>query len=159
MTERQTFSERRWPDTPEFNSVIRVWKTAGSVILLGFVWKAYDAFCADVLSEVDCSKEDEDLERDVTQAFEPKIREAMTGYEPFYVQHGPYEHESRAGAPAQPPEYDIAFVLRSNPRVMWPLEAKVLRTEGRVTEYIDEVRAISPAMEAAAASRTGVREN
>ncbi len=141
MTGRQTYSERRWPDTPEFNSVIDRWRAAGSVTLLSFIWKAYDGFCEVYLSEIDCLMEDEDLERNVTQLLEPKIREAMTGYEPFYVQHGPYERESRAVAPAQPPQYDIAFVLRSNPRVKWPLEAKVLRTGGRVSEYINEIRA------------------
>lgn len=114
-------------------------KKAGSVILLGFVWKAYDNFCAEVFSRVDCSKEDEDLERDVTELFELEIRKVMTGYEPFNVQHGPHERETRANAPAQPPQYDIAFRLVSNPRVMWPLEAKVLRSDGSVAKYITEI--------------------
>jgi hypothetical protein len=104
------------------------------------VWRGYDAFCEEALSEVDCCQDDEDLERDITQLLEPKIREEMNGYEPFYVQHGPYEHETRTAAPAQPPQYDIAFILNSNPRVMWPLEAKVLRTDGRVAEYLEEIR-------------------
>jgi hypothetical protein len=104
------------------------------------VWKAYDKFCADELTQVDCSQEDEDLERNITQLLEPKMHEVMTGYEPFYVQHGPYEHESSLGGSAQPPQYDIAFILQCNPRVMWPLEAKVLRTSNRVAEYINEIR-------------------
>ncbi len=64
----------------------------------------------------------------------------MTGYEPFSVEHGFYEHESRKAAPAQPPEYDVAFVLRANPRTMWPLEAKVLKTDGSVGEYVKEIK-------------------
>ncbi len=111
-----------------------------SVILLELVWKGYDRFYADTLSQVDFSKDDEDLERDITQFLEPKIREVMTGYEPFYIQHGPYERETRFGGSAQPPQYDIAFILHINPRVMWPLEAKVLKTHGSVAEYIKEVR-------------------
>lgn len=140
MIARQTYSERRWPDTLEFNSVLRSWKAAGTTVLLELVWKGYDRFCAETLSQVDCSKDDDDLERDITQLLEPKIREVMTGYEPFYVQHGPYERETRLVGPAQPPQYDIAFILRSNPKIMWPLEAKVLKTHGRVAEYINEIQ-------------------
>lgn len=140
MVTGHTYSERRWPDTPEFNSVLNSLKQAGSTVLLALVWKAYDRFCEETLAQVDCSKEDKDLERDVTQLFEPRIHEVMTGYEPFRVQHGPYERESREFAPAQPPQYDIAFILRDNERVMWPLEAKVLRTDKRVAEYVKEIQ-------------------
>jgi len=140
LVARQIYSGRRWPDTPEFNAVLHSLKAGGSVVLLELVWKGYDRFCAETLSQIDCSKEDGDLERDITQLFEPKIREVMTGYEPFYVQHEPYEHESWLGPPAQPPQYDIAFVLDSHPRVMWPLEAKVLRTSSSVADYINEIK-------------------
>ena len=140
MAARQTYSERRWPNTPEFNSVLRELKQAGSTVLLTIVWQAYDKFCAEELAQVDCSQEDQDLERSITQLLEPKMQEVMTGFEPFYVQNGPYEHESRKTSPAQPPQYDIAFILRNNPRVMWPLEAKVLRTDGYVAEYIRAIR-------------------
>jgi hypothetical protein len=140
LVEGQTYSERRWPNITEFNTILRDWKQAGSTILLTIVWKAYDRFFAEVLAHVDCSQDDEDLERDITQLLEPKMDEMLTGYEPFYVQHGSYERESRKAAPAQPPQYDIAFVLYSFPRVMWPLEAKVLRTSNNVTEYVHEIR-------------------
>jgi hypothetical protein len=137
---RQTYSERRWPNTPEFNTVLRDLKQAGSTRLLTIVWKAYDRFCAEDLAQIDCSQEDEDLERNITQLLEPKMHKVMTGLEPFYVQHGPYEHESRKVAPAQPPQYDIAFVLYDNPRIMWPLEAKVLRTDSGMAEYVKEIQ-------------------
>jgi len=140
LAESHTYSEKRWPDTPEFNSVLRSWKAAGSVILLRLVWSSYDLFYQEVLAQVDCTQDDDDLERDITQLIEPKIQEIMSGYEPFYVQHGPYEHETRQPAPAQPPQYDIAFILRDNPRVMWPLEAKILRTEGNVGNYVNEIK-------------------
>jgi len=136
----QTYSERRWPNVKEFNTVLRDWNQAGSTVLLTIVWKAYDRFSAEVLAQVDCSQDNEDLERDITQLFEPNMHEMLTGYEPFYVQHESYEHESRKAAPAQPPQYDIAFVLYSYPRVKWPLEAKVLRKSNRVAEYVEEIR-------------------
>jgi hypothetical protein len=107
---------------------------------LEIVWKGYDCFCAETLSQIDYSKDDDDLERDITQLLEPNIHEVMSGYEPFYVQHGPYEYVTRLGGSAQPPQYDIAFKLRCNPRVMWPLEAKVLKTSGSVAAYINEIK-------------------
>jgi hypothetical protein len=140
LVARQTYPERRWPDTPEFNSVLRSLKKDGSTKLIELIWKGYDAFCAECLTQVDCSKDDCNLEINITQLLEPKIREGMTGFEPFDVQHSPYENESWLGPCGQPPQYDIAFKLRCNPRVMWPLEAKVLRTDGSVAEYIKEIK-------------------
>ena len=56
---------------------------------LGYVWNAYDNTKTNPL-QVDSR----DLERSITQAFEPRIRKVMTGDEPFFVQHGPYERET-----------------------------------------------------------------
>jgi hypothetical protein len=93
------------------------------------------------MSLIDASKAEEDLERNITELLEPRIRVGMSGNEPFYVQHGPHERETRKGGKAQPPQYDIAFVLHENPRFMWPLEAKVLKSdsEGSVTQYALDV--------------------
>ena len=140
MSKKPTYSERRWPDTDEFNSLLSEWNASSSAVLLKLVWEGYDIFCSEVLSKIDCSEEDEDLERDITQLFEPRIRQAMSGFEPFYVQHGSYERETRKKSPAQPPEYDIAFVMKANPRIIWPLEAKILRTDSALAEYIKEVK-------------------
>jgi hypothetical protein len=80
-----------------------------------------------------------DLERSITQLLESRIRDAMTGDEPFYIQHGPYERETMKRPPAQPPTYDLAFVLRAEERIMWPLEAKVLETPYKTAEYVSDV--------------------
>ena len=108
--------------------------------LLEYVWLAYDSVCAGVLSRISVALADEDLERSITELLEAEIHSRMTGEEPFLVQHGPYEHETRKPAPAQPPQYDIAFRLRQNPRIMWPLEAKVLRSPNVVGPYVEDVR-------------------
>jgi hypothetical protein len=106
-------------------------------LLLGFVWHAYDT----LRSEMPAAAVDpEDLERSLTQLLEPRIRKAMSGDEPFYVQHGPYERQSKMPPPAQPPQYDLAFVLFIDERVMWPLEAKVLRTPGAVGQYVADIQ-------------------
>jgi hypothetical protein len=64
----------------------------------------------------------------------------MSGDEPFYVLHGPYEHETMKAPPAQPPAYDIAFILRADERVMWPVEAKIIETPKAVAQYIRDIR-------------------
>jgi hypothetical protein len=108
--------------------------------MLAAVWRGYDVLVVEVLAKIDIAKADEELERNITQLLEPCIRRQLSGDEPYYVQHGPYENATRQPAPAQPPQYDLAFVLYQNPKVMWPLEAKVLRSDGRVTQYVDDIR-------------------
>ena len=81
-----------------------------------------------------------DLERSITQSLEPRIRKVMTGDEPFFIQHGPYERETMQPPPAQPPQYDLAFIFRADGTVMWPIEAKVLETSGRVADYVSDVK-------------------
>lgn len=140
MLRRRTISELRYltPPSPIFSEH---WSRAFSTNLLGFVWRAYELLLKEVLSGIDCSKAEDDVERNITELLEPRIKKVMTGDEPFYVQHGPYERETRAPAPAQPPQYDIAFILTENPRYMWPLEAKVLKSDtvGSVTEYARDI--------------------
>ncbi|MGA2864087.1 MAG: hypothetical protein ABSF95_06320 [Verrucomicrobiota bacterium] len=111
------------------------WCCDQSVILLSFVWGAYDRMKLD-----NPAVDDRDLERSLTQLFEVRIRREMSGDEPFYIQHGPYERETMKRPPAQPPQYDLAFVLNADERIMWPLEAKVLETAKAVSEYVLEVR-------------------
>lgn len=112
------------------------WCRNRSAILLGYVWQAYDTLKANPPA-IDT----EDLERSLTQVLVPRIRAAMTGYESFGVEHGPYERETKKPPPAQPPQYDIAFVLYDDERVMWPLEAKLLTSDRAVTAYASEIRA------------------
>jgi len=122
------------PD-PKFLSLVAAWGRDQADIMLGFVWAAYDAMRTNMPTV-----NSRDLERSITQLLEPRIRDAMTGDEPYYVQHGSFERETMAAPPAQPPAYDLAFVLRADERIMWPLEAKVLETPSRVAEYDRDVR-------------------
>lgn len=132
--------EQRWPDTPDFVEVAKSWKVNASAILLSFVWQAYDLLQNDVLSPIDWKTVEEQLERSITQLLEPMIHDVMTGDEPFYVQYEVFEFETRKSATAQPPQYDIAFILYSNRRIMFPLEAKILRSDGAVALYINDLK-------------------
>lgn len=132
--------ELRWLDTPDFIEMAKSWKADASRILLTYVWQGYDSLQNEILSHIDISQAEEELERSITQSFELRIRSVMSGFEPFVIQHGPYENETRQPPPAQSPQYDLAFRLRANERVMWPLEAKVLHTDGTVAPYINDIK-------------------
>jgi len=137
---RRTISERRWPDTPEFVSEAEKLVANVPAVLMGYVWRGYDLLVSEVTSQVDLSGRPEDVERDLSERLEIRIRRSMDGYQPFEIRHGIAERESRRPAPAQPPEYDLAFALRANERILWPLEAKLLPSDGQVGEYTKAVR-------------------
>ena len=129
-----------WPSSasspdPSFVAMACVWMQDPAQSLLGFVWTAYDGMRAHP-PIIDTR----DLERSITQLLDRRIDDAMTGFEPFYIQHGSFERETMAAPPAQPPAYDLAFVLRADERIMWPLEAKVLETASTLAEYERDVR-------------------
>jgi hypothetical protein len=81
-----------------------------------------------------------DLERSITQLLAAAIDDAVPGEAPYYVQHSPFERETMLAPPAQPPAYDLAFVLRGDPRVMWPAEAKVLTSINALAGYLADIR-------------------
>jgi hypothetical protein len=134
LSPTSTRSQSSVPDA-KFLALVALWAGDQTGAMLGFVWTAYDSMLENI-PFVD----GRDLERSITQLLEPRIRNAMTGDEPYYVQHGPYEHETMLAPPAQPPAYDLAFVLRAEERVMWPIEAKVLETPNQVAAYERDVR-------------------
>ena len=140
MKRRRTIGEVRWPDTPDFMAVAEAVAPAVPHIWSGWCGRLMMRSGVSVLSQINIDDAEDDLERSITQLLEPEMRKAMSGDEPFSVQHGRYEQESRMPAPAQPPAYDIAFILIQNPRIMWPIEAKVLRSDGSVAEYVTDLQ-------------------
>lgn len=120
---------------PAFIALARAWMGNPSKQFIGLVWAGYTTMRAS-LPAID----ERDLERSITQLLEPRIRMAMSGDEPFYIQHGPYERETMQKPPAQPPQYDLAFVLRSDERIMWPIEAKVMESPNTVARYVKDIR-------------------
>jgi hypothetical protein len=135
----RTILEHRWKDTDDFVKLAKEWNPDAIVILIGFVWQGYDLLVTEFLSQINCSGTEEQLERSITQSLERKIRRGMTGDEPFDIQHEVYELETSQSAQAQPPQYDIAFILRANERIILPLEAKVLKSDGAIAEYKAEI--------------------
>jgi len=111
------------------------WMRHSEEAFVSYVWAGYDR-----MSQQRPAIDGRDLERSITQLLEGVIRDEMSGDEPYFLQHSPFERETMQPPPAQPPAYDLAFVFRADPRVMWPLEAKVLLTPGSLADYVRDVR-------------------
>jgi hypothetical protein len=142
LTVRSNLLRVIWPDSPDFMKIAQDWSNSASLQLLRYVWMGCDSLDRNRLRQVQ-EKIDNllNLERSVTQLLWPEINRAMPKASPFFVMHECYEFESqRPAVPnAQPPQYDIAFVLYSNHRIMWPIEAKVLSTDASLSEYVEEI--------------------
>ncbi|MCK8502587.1 hypothetical protein [Myxococcus fulvus] len=137
---RMTLAEARFPNSPEFAEIQSVLTEAVVVQMLTLVWEAWDKVSKTILSGLDLSVADDQLERSLNDELERAIQERLTRQEPYQVQHESYEFETRRGGRARPPQYDIAFILRKNQRVKWPIEAKVLPTDGQVAEYVKDIK-------------------
>jgi len=140
MQRRRTILETVQPAPIEFKHLARRWRSDASTLMLGWVWAGYDLLVAEIFSKADWSMAKDDLEREITQLLEIRIRQSMPPITFCYIQHEPKERETRRPAPAQPPEYDLAFVLYSNERIMWPMEAKILKTDQQVDGYIKDIK-------------------
>lgn len=125
----------RQPPSRDFILLAGTWCRNHSVKLLGFIWQAYDQMRKD-----DPTINSSDLERSITQLLDVRIRHVMSGDEPFYIQHCPFERETMKVPPAQPPQYDLGFILYADEQTIWPLEAKVLETDGNVSQYVTDIR-------------------
>ena len=138
-SKRPTLAEQRYPETPEFQQVAQQARAGAIEHLINAVWAGYDLLWLEVLDQVHNLVQGDEGERSITQLLAPRISRALSGYEPFYCQHAVKEMETRRPAPAQAPEYDIAFVLRVNERICWPLEAKLLLTDRTIRPYINDI--------------------
>lgn len=113
--------------------------------MLQMVWDAFDDVTA-ALSSIDWTQGIDDVERGITEVLETALQRrwrASGGFPPFHIRHEAYERESRSAPPARPPQYDIAFILNDDERVMWPLEAKAIAddrdTNANFKDYVDTV--------------------
>ena len=111
MLRRFTTLETVYPECAEFRSLAEEWSRDAIVQMLEWVWAGYEILRSDILFRVDWSRAKDDLERELTELLDARIRMGMPALTFCYLQHEKKERESRLPAPAQPPEYDLAFVL------------------------------------------------
>ena len=137
----RTLLDLVWPnESQDYAELAQRWGDDAIEIMMTASWEGYSDLMKEWLGRIEVAQADEELERSISQLLEPCIRRHLSGDEPYLVQHGSYEFATRKPAPAQPPQYDIAFVLLENRKVMWPMEAKVLRTDNGVSRYVRDVR-------------------
>ena len=144
MTRRAAFREQAWPGDAAFKKLALEWAEAVSQRILGWVWRGFDALLAGPMARVDLTQPLEQLERDLTNLHFLEIqflwRTETDGFSSLTPGHEIPEFESRHSARAKPPAYDLGFVYSENPRVIWPIEAKVVRKSSALNAYLTDVR-------------------
>ncbi len=137
----KTVLEAMYPAAPEeLVALAEAWVNDASTVIMNAIWGGFDALAANPAFRTALADATDDLERGITRLLYLGIDDLLSGDEPFRAIHGNQEDESRKAAPARPREYDIGFAMRSNPRVVWPLEAKVLGTPMALADYVRTVR-------------------
>ncbi|MBN1360417.1 MAG: hypothetical protein JW993_07490 [Sedimentisphaerales bacterium] len=144
MSRRAAFREQAWPEDPVFKELALKWAEAVSEQVLDWVWRAFDALRIGPMAQVDLTRSAEQLERDLANLHFIEIqslwRRETDGFSALSPGHEIPEFESRHSAQAKPPAHDLGFVHLENPRVIWPIEAKVVRKPCALSAYLTDVR-------------------
>jgi hypothetical protein len=135
---RQTYFERRWPDTPMFQDIAAQWCAEQSRQLLGLVWRGYDLLFGHDLHKVPFAANDEAREESLNFLLAMRIDQCK-GNAPFYVAHQPPEQTERKRGKGRSPQPDIGFALYEYPRAVWAMEGKVLMHDRDVSAYLAEI--------------------
>jgi hypothetical protein len=117
-----------------FDEIATVWSGDFSNRLIEHVFDGYQLLAA--RHELDPSVQ----ERGITQLLCPRIRDTLTGFEPYSIEHSPFEFETQMTRKSQPPAYDMGFVHTANPRFIWGLEAKLLANETDLVSYLADLK-------------------
>jgi hypothetical protein len=129
----------RVPDTspanPEFVAVATAWRSDGIIKLLRYVWAGYCALRAENPPTLDTSDE-----VNINSHLESWIQRKKPKNCPFHIQHTPPEPATRRSPSRPPPTPDFGFFPWSDCRAMFPLEAKVLQTDGDLSKYLKALR-------------------
>lgn len=142
MSRRLSYSQQVFPVTTEFTACLNGLQQHGVKVMLGRIWDGFDRFQAEILdNNPPPSRENADLERDLTEMIYPHILQSLPASLPYYLHHEKKERE-RAVPGAQPPEPDLSFVLFSNIRITFPFDSKVLEGDEvrHMTDYADTVQ-------------------
>src|SRR5947209_4883005 len=109
MSRRLSYSQRVFPRTFEFTAALALLKQRGVKTMLESLWAGLDRFKAEILDRnLPPSRQDRDLERDLTELIFPYVQRAVGGDAPYYFHHERKEREAAARV-GQPPEPDLSF--------------------------------------------------
>ena len=127
-----TIYDDLFPDaSPEFRAVADAWPPQVVRQILALVWDGFDRMkTLPNFAQLDFSKDYAQLERSLTGLHMEEITglwaENLSFFESFQPKHEPWEFESLQDRKARPPSCDLGFVLMSNRRLRWSVEAKVV---------------------------------
>jgi hypothetical protein len=140
-----TILDDLFPDTaPEFAAIADTWPKEVIVEMLTLVWDGFDNLkTSPNFKSLDFSKDYAQLERSLTDLHQIEITalwgKRRSGFESFVPHHEPWEFENLTDRSARPPSGDIGFVLLSNRRLRWSVEAKVLKSPTDTARYLGDL--------------------
>ncbi len=144
MSRSPTLSEVVWPMDDDSRQQAQEWANGIASQVLDWTWRAFDTIRGGILGSIDFTQSLEQLERDLARHHFREINilwAQETGGECAFTPHHEYpELETRSPAPAKPPAYDFAFVWNANPRIAWPIEAKVVPTAATLADYLGDLK-------------------
>src|SRR5262245_2700904 len=141
MGRRLSYSQRVFPQTFEFTAALARLRKRGVKTMLESLWSGLDRFKAETLDRnPPPSRQDRDLERDLTEMIFPYVQRAVGGDMPYYLHHERKEREA-AGRVGQPPEPDLSFIFYANSRITFPIDSKVVDGDQvtNLSDYVDTV--------------------
>jgi hypothetical protein len=139
---RRTIPQALRASTPA-EKRLNEWPPATVPRLLELLWTAYDRVKVGKLAHIDLATDDLQLERSVNKLLSSELQRVVHeegGYASYTIGHEYTEEETLDPRSQRPPQYDLAFVWNEDPVLMWPCEAKVIKTSGAVGPYLQDVR-------------------
>jgi hypothetical protein len=142
----RTIFDDLFPDeSPEFRAIAEVWPAHVITQILTLVWRGFDRLkMLDRFREINFTTDYAQLERSLTDLHMDEItllwREQASSFESFIPKHEPWEWQNITRRSARPPSCDLGFVLLSNRRIRWSVEAKVLESPGAVAAYLGDLQ-------------------
>ena len=141
-----TIFDDLFPDSaPEFRAIADAWPEHVIVQMLTLVWDGFDQMKRlPNFRQLDFSGDYAQLERSLTDLHmdEITVLYAQDGskFESFVPKHEAWEFENLRNPRARPSSCDLGFVLLSNRRIRWSVEAKVLRSPTAVADYVGDLQ-------------------
>jgi hypothetical protein len=133
------YLSRRDPRPKTFQELAVRWCGGRSARLVAVIWAGIDLLMKSHLSEVPIEEADEVIEETVNFLLAITIATCLEPYCPFVVSRECPEQTARKSKRGKSPCPDLCFVMISNPRALWSVEGKVLKTPTDVDAYCMEV--------------------
>lgn len=123
------------PTPPDFATFATTWQNDGTTRLLRYVWEGYDELCRQKPEALN-PRDEVSVNLHLAILIERKKPKNC----PFAFVHTPPELTTRLTSSRPAPAPDFGFLPLNNVRVMFPLEAKVLKSERDLSEYLKALR-------------------